>query len=66
MKDRIAPTEQRDGQWLIGEVHDPRSALLGGVAGHAGLFATADDLAVYAQMLLDGGVWKDKRILERR
>ena len=38
---------------------------MGGVAGHAGLFATADDLAVYAQMLLDGGVWKDKRILER-
>ena len=63
LKERIAPTEKRDGKWLVGEVHDPRSALLGGVAGHAGLFATADDLAVYAQMLLDGGVWKDRRIL---
>ena len=63
LRDRIAPTEKRDGKWLVGEVHDPRSALMGGVAGHAGLFATADDLAVYAQMLLDGGVWKDKRIL---
>ena len=37
---------------MIGEVHDPRSYLLGGVAGHAGLFSTADDLAVYARMLL--------------
>ncbi len=63
LRDRIAPTEQRNGKWLVGEVHDPRSALMGGVAGHAGLFATADDLAVYAQMLLDGGVWKDRRIL---
>jgi CubicO group peptidase (beta-lactamase class C family) len=37
-------------------VHDPRSKALGGVAGHAGLFATADDLAVYAQTLLNGGL----------
>jgi uncharacterized protein YbbC (DUF1343 family) len=63
LRDRIAPTEKRDGKWLIGEVHDPRAALMGGVAGHAGLFATADDLAVYAQMLLDGGVRMDKRVL---
>jgi uncharacterized protein YbbC (DUF1343 family) len=63
LKDRFAPTEKRDGRWLVGEVHDPRAALMGGVAGHAGLFATADDLAVYAQMLLNGGVWKDKRVL---
>jgi uncharacterized protein YbbC (DUF1343 family)/CubicO group peptidase (beta-lactamase class C family) len=63
LKERTAPTEQRDGKWLVGEVHDPRAALLGGVAGHAGLFGPADDLAVYAQMLLDGGVWKDKRVL---
>ena len=46
LKERIAPTEKRDGRWLIGEVHDPRAYLLGGVAGHAGLFTTADDLAV--------------------
>ncbi len=63
LKDRFAPTEKREGHWLAGEVHDPRAALLGGVAGHAGLFATADDLAVYAQMLLNGGAWNDKRIL---
>ena len=64
LKPRYAPTEKgRNGHWLVGEVHDPRSALLGGVAGHAGLFATVDDLAVYAQMLLNGGVWNNKRIL---
>ena len=54
---RIAPTEPESptGPMLRGVVHDPRSRALGGVAGHAGLFATADDLAVYAQMLLNGG-----------
>ena len=41
---------------LRGEVHDPTAFRMGGVAGHAGLFSTADDLARYAQMLLDGGV----------
>lgn len=51
---RAAPTDQRDGRWLRGEVHDPRSALLGGVAGHAGLFSTASDLAVYCDALLRG------------
>src|SRR5207302_2786497 len=39
---RAAPTEQRNGRWMMGEVHDPRAYLLGGVAGHAGLFSTAD------------------------
>jgi len=63
LKERCAPTEQRDGHWMIGEVHDPRAHLLGDVAGHAGLFSTADDLAVFAQMLLDGGVYRDHRIL---
>lgn len=52
---RAAPTEQRDGRWLRGEVHDPRAALLDGIAGHAGLFSTAEDLAVYADCLLQGG-----------
>jgi CubicO group peptidase (beta-lactamase class C family) len=51
---RAAPTDQRDGEWLRGEVHDPRSALLGGVAGHAGLFSTASDLAIYCDALLRG------------
>ena len=50
-----APTEKRDGRWLRGEVHDPRAAALGGVAGHAGLFSTADDLALFARTLLGGG-----------
>lgn len=52
---RCAPTEQVRGEWLRGKVHDPRARAMGGVAGHAGLFGTADDLAVYAQMLLNGG-----------
>ena len=53
---RAAPTEPDDGTMLRGKVHDPRARALGGVAGHAGLFGTADDLAVYAQTLLDGGL----------
>ena len=40
---------------LRGEVHDPTALRMGGVAGHAGLFSTADDLAKYAQALLNGG-----------
>jgi uncharacterized protein YbbC (DUF1343 family) len=63
LRRRCAPTEKRDGEWRPGEVHDPRAALLGGVAGHAGLFGTADDLAVFGQMLLDGGVYRGKRVL---
>ena len=60
---RAAPTENRNGQWMMGEVHDPRSYLLGGVAGHAGLFSTADDLAILARMLLRRGGFGDKTIL---
>ena len=60
-KPRAAPTEPADGRMLRGEVHDPRSRALGGVAGHAGLFGTADDLAVFAQTLLDGGVGPNGR-----
>jgi uncharacterized protein YbbC (DUF1343 family) len=48
---------------MRGEVHDPRSYLLGGVAGHAGLFSTADDLAIYCQMILNGGEYQGRRIL---
>jgi CubicO group peptidase (beta-lactamase class C family) len=62
-KERMAPTEQREGHWMVGEVHDPRAYLLGGVAGHAGLFSTADDLAVFAQMMLSGGKWHEQRVL---
>jgi uncharacterized protein YbbC (DUF1343 family) len=58
---RVAPTERDGGKMLRGEVHDPRSRALGGVAGHAGLFSTADDVAVYAQMLLARGQGRDGR-----
>ncbi|HVS81753.1 MAG TPA: exo-beta-N-acetylmuramidase NamZ domain-containing protein [Pyrinomonadaceae bacterium] len=50
-------------QWLRGEVHDPTSFRMGGVAGHAGLFSTADDLAIFCQMILNGGAHKRARIL---
>ncbi len=50
-------------QMLRGQVHDPTAFRMGGVAGHAGLFSTADDLARYCQMLLNGGTLDGKRIL---
>ena len=54
---------RNEEHWMRGEVHDPRSYLLGGVAGHAGLFSTADDLAMYCQMILNGGEYQGVRIL---
>jgi uncharacterized protein YbbC (DUF1343 family)/CubicO group peptidase (beta-lactamase class C family) len=52
---QIAPTQYDEhNQMLRGVVHDPRSRRMGGVAGHAGLFSTADDLSKFAQALLDG------------
>ncbi|MBA2621684.1 MAG: serine hydrolase, partial [Acidobacteria bacterium] len=48
---------------LRGQVHDPTAFRMGGVAGHAGLFSTGDDLARYCQMLLNGGILDGKRIL---
>src|SRR5439155_26696892 len=63
---RIAPTQYEaggSGKMLWGEVHDPTAHAMGGGAGHAGLFSTADDLAVFAQTLLDGGRYKGARIL---
>ena len=65
LRARAAVTEKRDGEWIQGEVHDPRAHLMEGVAGHAGLFSTADDLAVFAQMLLNGGQFRGTRILAR-
>lgn len=50
-------------EYLRGEVHDPTSFRMGGVAGHAGLFSTADDLAIYCQMILNGGNFRGVRIL---
>jgi CubicO group peptidase (beta-lactamase class C family) len=61
---RSAATQQREDRWMRGEVHDPRAYLLGGIAGHAGLFSTARDLARYAQMMLNQGSWNQVRILE--
>jgi len=53
---QIAPTQYDErGQMLRGTVHDPTARRMGGVAGHAGVFSTADDLAEFAQALLDGG-----------
>lgn len=59
---RCAPTEFRDGKWLQGQVHDPTAFEMGGVAGHAGLFSTADDMAILCQMLLNGGEYNGVRI----
>src|SRR6185295_4347663 len=63
LRRRAAPTEMRDGAWIVGEVHDPRAFRLGGVAGNAGLFSTAHDLVRYAQTLLGGGAVDGARIL---
>jgi uncharacterized protein YbbC (DUF1343 family)/CubicO group peptidase (beta-lactamase class C family) len=63
---RIAPTQYQEGdkgKMLWGEVHDPTAYNMGGVAGHAGLFSSADDLEIFAQMLLNGGSYKHARIL---
>jgi serine-type D-Ala-D-Ala carboxypeptidase len=60
---RVAPTGLRDGKLIFGTVHDPRAFKMGGVAGHAGLFATADDLARYCRMLLRGGELDGARVL---
>jgi CubicO group peptidase (beta-lactamase class C family) len=65
LKTRVAPTEVAPprGYPLQGEVHDENAYALGGVAGHAGLFSTAADLAVFAQMMLDGGQYDGTRIV---
>jgi len=62
---RIAPTEVTPprGYPLRGEVHDENAYALGGVAGHAGLFGTAADLAVFAQMMLNRGEYDGVRII---
>lgn len=63
----IAPTENDitfRKQLLQGYVHDPGAAMFGGVAGHAGIFATAGDVAAIFQMLLNGGVYHNKRFFK--
>ncbi len=63
LRQRAAATEKRNGRWMVGQVHDPRAYRLGGVAGHAGLFSTAEDLAVFAQMMLGRGAYRGVRVL---
>ncbi len=55
--------EKTGNQILRGQVHDPTAYRMGGVAGHAGLFSTADDLARFCQMLLNGGELDGKRVM---
>jgi beta-glucosidase-like glycosyl hydrolase/CubicO group peptidase (beta-lactamase class C family) len=64
----IAPTENETGfrnQILQGNVHDPGAAMFGGVAGHAGLFSNVGDMAVLAQVLLNGGKLNDHFFLKK-
>ncbi|HSK19281.1 MAG TPA: serine hydrolase [Longimicrobiales bacterium] len=64
---RVAATEQDTvyrHRPIHGIVHDENACALGGVAGHAGLFSSARDLAVFAQMMLNGGSYSGVRILD--
>ena len=65
---RIAPTGNdsplRKGL-LKGEPHDDNAWVMGGIAGHAGLFSTAGDLAAFCQMMLNGGIYAHRRLLKR-
>lgn len=66
-KDVIAPTEMDNDfrkQLIIGYVHDPAAAMLGGVSGHAGLFSNAEDMAVIFQMLLNNGSYGGQKFLD--
>jgi CubicO group peptidase (beta-lactamase class C family) len=67
LRRRIAPTARDTARGLLhGAVHDPNAWAMGGVAGHAGLFSSSRDLAVFAQMLLDGGRVGTTRIVTPR
>ncbi len=68
LRSRIAPTgadSQLRKRLLRGEVHDDNGWVMGGVAGHAGLFSTAGDLAVFCKMILNGGIYAHKQLLRR-
>ena len=65
---QIVPTENENSfrkQLIQGDVHDPGAAMFGGVAGHAGLFSNAYDIAVIMQMLLNGGKMNGKQYLKK-
>jgi len=69
LRARIAPTERISGsrkRVLHGEVHDENAGAMGGVAGHAGMFSTGPDLAIFCQMILNGGIYAHQRILRRQ
>jgi uncharacterized protein YbbC (DUF1343 family)/CubicO group peptidase (beta-lactamase class C family) len=61
---RVAPTEVVEGKVLRGVVHDPTARAMGGVAGHAGVFTTAPDLARYARMMMNMGTLDGVRIFK--
>jgi CubicO group peptidase (beta-lactamase class C family) len=63
LRSLVVPTQVYDGKPLVGIVHDPLARAQGGVSGNAGLFSTADDLAVFAQMMLNKGEYKGRRLL---
>jgi beta-N-acetylhexosaminidase len=68
LRTRIAPTEHDRAfrrRAIHAEVHDENAWAMGGVAGHAGLFSTAGDVGIFAQMLLNGGIYAHRRILAR-
>jgi len=68
LRGRIAPTEDDKTfrkRLVHGEVHDQNAWAMGGVAGHAGLFSTAADLAAFCQMMLNGGIYGHQRVLSR-
>jgi len=62
-RDLCVPTQVVEGSVLQGIVHDPLARLQGGISGNAGLFSTADDLAVFGRMMLEGGEYRGVRIL---
>jgi CubicO group peptidase (beta-lactamase class C family) len=68
LRARIASTERTAArkQFVHGEVHDENAWAMGGVAGHAGMFSTVPDLAIFCQMLLNGGIYAHERILWRK
>jgi beta-N-acetylhexosaminidase len=68
LREDIAPTEMDSTyrkRMIWGEVHDENAWAMGGVSGHAGLFSTAQDIAVFAQMILNGGIYGHERLLAR-
>lgn len=69
LKNKCVPTELDNFlrmRLLQGEVHDERAFMLNGVAGHAGLFSTAEDLSKFVMMLLNNGIYREHKIIDSR